>query len=119
MWLVWNMGPVLFGAILVAYVEPVAAGSGIPQVKCYLNGIKMPRVVRIKTLIVKILGVITTVVGGLAGGKVRIVHTNYRQKTNHLYCFFSKLIITTLSDTEFFGIFKDFYITRVIVFSGI
>lgn len=48
----------------------MAAGSGIPQVKCYLNGVKVPRVVRIKTLIVKAVGVITAVVGGLAGGKV-------------------------------------------------
>ncbi|KAK0079461.1 hypothetical protein PV325_001249 [Microctonus aethiopoides] len=68
-WLIFNIGPVLIGAILVAYIEPVAAGSGIPQVKCYLNGIKVPRVVRIKTLAVKTLGVISTVVGGLAGGK--------------------------------------------------
>ncbi|KAH0947333.1 hypothetical protein HN011_003798 [Eciton burchellii] len=69
MWLMLNIIPVLIGAVLVAYVEPVAAGSGIPQVKCYLNGIKIPRVVRIKTLIVKTIGVICTVVGGLAGGK--------------------------------------------------
>ncbi|XP_034191535.1 chloride channel protein 7 [Osmia lignaria lignaria] len=68
-WLALNFAPVLIGAILVAYVEPVAAGSGIPQVKCYLNGIKVPRVVRIKTLAVKAIGVICTVVGGLAGGK--------------------------------------------------
>lgn len=37
--------------------------------KSYLNGIKVPRVVRIKTLIVKVIGVITSVTGGLAGGK--------------------------------------------------
>lgn len=71
MWVVLNVVPVLIGAILVTYVEPVAAGSGIPQVKCYLNGVKIPRVVRIKTLAVKTIGVICTVVGGLAGGKVR------------------------------------------------
>ncbi|KZC11809.1 H(+)/Cl(-) exchange transporter 7 [Dufourea novaeangliae] len=69
-WLTLNLVPILIGAILVSYVEPVAAGSGIPQVKCYLNGIKVPRVVRIKTLAVKTIGVICTVVGGLAGGKV-------------------------------------------------
>ncbi|OAD54955.1 H(+)/Cl(-) exchange transporter 7 [Eufriesea mexicana] len=69
LWLSLNFLPVLIGAILVSYVEPVAAGSGIPQVKCYLNGIKIPRVVRIKTLAVKTIGVICTVVGGLAGGK--------------------------------------------------
>lgn len=69
LWTVCNLVPVLIGSVLVAYVEPVAAGSGIPQVKCYLNGVKMPRVVRVKTLIVKSVGVICSVVGGLAGGK--------------------------------------------------
>uniref|UniRef100_A0A8D9AXJ9 Chloride channel protein n=1 Tax=Cacopsylla melanoneura TaxID=428564 RepID=A0A8D9AXJ9_9HEMI len=68
-WLAWNVLPVLLGSLLVTYVEPVALGSGIPQIKCYLNGIKMPRLVRIRTLLVKTVGVITTVVGGLAGGK--------------------------------------------------
>lgn len=61
--------PVAIGSFLVAYIEPVAAGSGVPLVKCYLNGVKVPRVVRIKTLFVKVIGVITSVVGSLAGGK--------------------------------------------------
>lgn len=69
-WAACSAIPVLIGSLLVTYVEPVAAGSGIPQVKCYLNGVKIPRVVRIKTLVVKVFGVILSVVGGLAGGKV-------------------------------------------------
>lgn len=69
-WVLYNVIPVLIGSALVAYVEPIAAGSGIPQVKCYLNGVKIPRVVRIKTLFVKSVGVVCSVVGGLAGGKV-------------------------------------------------
>ncbi|KAH0814874.1 hypothetical protein GEV33_007918 [Tenebrio molitor] len=69
LWVLYNVVPVLIGSALVAYVEPVAAGSGIPQVKCYLNGVKIPRVVRIKTLFVKSVGVVCSVVGGLAGGK--------------------------------------------------
>ena len=32
-------------AILCVYIEPVSAGSGIPEVKCYLNGINVPRIV--------------------------------------------------------------------------
>ena len=64
-----NIVPVFIGAGLVTYIEPVAAGSGIPQVKCYLNGVKVPRIVRIKTLAVKAVGVATSVIGGLAGGK--------------------------------------------------
>lgn len=66
----YNIIPVLIGSTLVAYVEPCAGGSGIPQVKCYLNGVKIPRIVRFKTLLVKSIGVICSVVGGLAGGKV-------------------------------------------------
>ena len=38
--------------------------------KCYLNGVKIPRIVRIKTLLVKTFGVTCSVVGGLAVGKV-------------------------------------------------
>ncbi|KAG5883579.1 hypothetical protein JTB14_016719 [Gonioctena quinquepunctata] len=69
LWVLYNVVPVLIGSILVAYGEPIASGSGIPQVKCYLNGVKIPRVVRVKTLVVKSIGVICSVVGGLAGGK--------------------------------------------------
>lgn len=68
-WVGVNCGFVMIAAILVAYFAPVAAGSGIPQIKCYLNGVKVPKVVRIKTLICKVVGVIFAVVGGLAVGK--------------------------------------------------
>ncbi|XP_069998850.1 H(+)/Cl(-) exchange transporter 7 isoform X2 [Penaeus vannamei] len=69
LWGALNVGPVLIAAFLGSYVEPVAAGSGIPQVKCYLNGVKVPRVVRIKTLASKAFGVTMSVLGGLAVGK--------------------------------------------------
>ncbi|XP_054261984.1 H(+)/Cl(-) exchange transporter 7-like [Macrosteles quadrilineatus] len=68
-WVGINAASVLVGSLLVTFCEPIALGSGIPQVKCYLNGIKMPRIVRIKTLFVKTIGVISTVVGGLCAGK--------------------------------------------------
>ncbi|XP_050709672.1 H(+)/Cl(-) exchange transporter 7-like [Eriocheir sinensis] len=66
-----NIGPALVAAFLGSYVEPVAAGSGILQVKCYLNGAKVSRVVRIKTLMSKAVGVTFSVLGGRAVGKVR------------------------------------------------
>ncbi|XP_015920851.2 H(+)/Cl(-) exchange transporter 7 [Parasteatoda tepidariorum] len=68
-WLLFSILPVALGASLVVFVAPVAAGSGIPVIKCYLNGVKVPEVVRLKTLIVKALGVTTSVLGGLACGK--------------------------------------------------
>ena len=56
-------------AALCVYISPQAAGSGIPQVKCYLNGVKIPQLMRFKTLICKASGVVFSVLGGLAVGK--------------------------------------------------
>lgn len=69
LWAALNVGPVLVAGLMGSVIEPVSAGSGIPQVKCYLNGVKIPRVVRIKTLLAKTTGVIMSVLGGLAVGK--------------------------------------------------
>jgi len=69
LWATLNSAFVLVGSAIVAFVEPVAAGSGIPQIKCFLNGVKIPHVVRLKTLVIKVSGVILSVVGGLAVGK--------------------------------------------------
>jgi chloride channel 7 len=69
LWLLFNGIPVALGSALVTYLAPIAAGSGIPVIKCYLNGIKVPEVVRIKTYFAKLFGVILSVVGGLACGK--------------------------------------------------
>ena len=58
-----------FIASLFVYVEPVSGGSGIPEIKCFLNGINLPKVVRIKTLICKVVGVTFSVAAGLPVGK--------------------------------------------------
>ena len=61
----------LFAAIasMFVYFEPVSGGSGIPEIKCFLNGIDLPRVVRVKTLICKVIGVTFSVAAGLPVGK--------------------------------------------------
>ncbi|XP_034782978.1 H(+)/Cl(-) exchange transporter 7-like [Acipenser ruthenus] len=69
LWAALNSAIVVVGSITVAFFEPAAAGSGIPQIKCYLNGVKIPHVVRLKTLVIKVFGVISSVAGGLAVGK--------------------------------------------------
>ncbi|XP_036594959.1 H(+)/Cl(-) exchange transporter 7 isoform X2 [Trichosurus vulpecula] len=69
LWATLNSAFVIVGSVIVAFIEPVAAGSGIPQIKCFLNGVKIPHVVRLKTLVIKVCGVILSVVGGLAVGK--------------------------------------------------
>ncbi|KAK1165013.1 H(+)/Cl(-) exchange transporter 7-like [Acipenser oxyrinchus oxyrinchus] len=69
LWAALNAAIVVVGSIAVAFFEPAAAGSGIPQIKCYLNGVKIPHVVRLKTLVIKVFGVLSSVAGGLAVGK--------------------------------------------------
>eukprot|EP00928_Gymnodinium_smaydae_P062951 TRINITY_DN4666_c0_g4_i1.p1 TRINITY_DN4666_c0_g4~~TRINITY_DN4666_c0_g4_i1.p1 ORF type:complete len:766 (-),score=163.32 TRINITY_DN4666_c0_g4_i1:925-3222(-) len=54
---------------LVCYVEVLAAGSGIPEIKCYLNGINFPNVVGVKTLAAKAIGIVFSVSAGLPCGK--------------------------------------------------
>jgi len=68
-WVSINFLLVLVAGGLCAFIAPVAAGSGIPQIKCYLNGVKVPKVIRLKTFVVKTIGIILAVVGGLACGK--------------------------------------------------
>mmetsp|Transcript_11530 Transcript_11530/g.32699 ORF Transcript_11530/g.32699 Transcript_11530/m.32699 type:complete len:826 (+) Transcript_11530:309-2786(+) len=60
---------VLCASTLVVYWGPAAAGSGIPDVKAYLNGIDVPGVLLPKTLITKVTGCVCAVAGGLAVGK--------------------------------------------------
>ena len=45
---------VLSAALLCNLVAPEAAGSGIPDVKAYLNGVDTPRMFAFKTLLVKV-----------------------------------------------------------------
>lgn len=39
--LFFNMGFSLLSGCLVSFVAPLAAGSGIPEVKAYLNGVRI------------------------------------------------------------------------------
>ncbi|KAJ7967948.1 Chloride channel protein [Quillaja saponaria] len=71
-----NMALAIAAAALCAYVAPAAAGSGIPEVKAYLNGVDAPSILAPKTLFVKIFGSIFGVAGGFVVGKEGpMVHT--------------------------------------------
>lgn len=63
-----NIGACLT-ASLCCVMAPEAVGSGIPQIKSYLNGVNIPRIMRFKTLLGKVIGVIMSVTGGLPVGK--------------------------------------------------
>lgn len=44
----------LFASIITASIAPAAAGSGIPEVKAYLNGVDAPGIFSLRTLAVKV-----------------------------------------------------------------
>lgn len=62
---------VLFSVLawLMVYLQPLARGSGIPELKSFLNGINIPEVVSCKTLVCKTVGIIFSCASGLALGK--------------------------------------------------
>jgi len=64
----FNMFFVLIASFMV-YLEPFSAGSGIPEIKAFLNGVDYKGVIRVRTLICKVLGVMFSVAGGLPAGK--------------------------------------------------
>lgn len=61
---------VLYAAVasLFVWIEPVSGGSGVAEIKCFLNGIDLPRIVRMKTLLCKVCGVTFSVAAGLPVG---------------------------------------------------
>ncbi|TYZ57389.1 hypothetical protein PybrP1_008345, partial [[Pythium] brassicae (nom. inval.)] len=75
----FGAGFLVYGGISLAFVAvasycvailcPVAGGSGISEIKATLNGIKIHRVVRLKTLFCKAFGILFSVAGGLPVGK--------------------------------------------------
>ncbi|KAG6394942.1 hypothetical protein SASPL_145533 [Salvia splendens] len=78
-----NLALVLSSVYIVTQFSPEAAGSGIPEIKGYLNG---------KTLVGKIFGSIGSVGGGLALGKEGPLggSTKYHLRTRWLQIFTSE-----------------------------
>lgn len=71
-----NMILAISAGALCAYIAPAAAGSGIPEVKAYLNGVDAHAILAPSTLFVKIFGSILGVAGGFVVGKEGpMVHT--------------------------------------------
>ncbi|KAL2530482.1 Chloride channel protein CLC-d [Forsythia ovata] len=71
-----NLALVLSSVYIITNFAPAAAGSGIPEIKGYLNGIDTHGILLFRTLIGKIFGSIGSVGGGLALGKEGpLVHT--------------------------------------------
>ncbi|XP_034685600.1 chloride channel protein CLC-d isoform X1 [Vitis riparia] len=75
-YILFNLLLVFSSVYIVTQFAPAAAGSGIPEIKGYLNGIDTHGILLFRTLIGKIFGSIGSVGGGLALGKEGpLVHT--------------------------------------------
>lgn len=55
-------------AVLVSYVAPHAGGSGIPEIKSYLNGIASPQAFSFKTWLSRSIGLVLVTSAGLFAG---------------------------------------------------
>ncbi|KAA8527578.1 hypothetical protein F0562_034707 [Nyssa sinensis] len=64
-----NLALVFSSVYIITQFAPAAAGSGIPEIKGYLNGVDTHGILLFRTLIGKIFGSIGSVGGGLALGK--------------------------------------------------
>jgi chloride channel 7 len=64
----FNLLYALVGTFAILFFEPAGSGSGMPEVKSYLNGIRVPKAFNIRTLLTKILGVICAVSSSLPVG---------------------------------------------------
>lgn len=77
-WLIMSAfitGLALLAAVLTRWA-PEAAGSGIPHVKAYLNGVRLDGALRPRTLVAKVIGVSCCVACGMpAGREGPMVHT--------------------------------------------
>jgi|TARA_B110001469_G_scaffold41205_1_gene40740 hypothetical protein len=54
---------------MCSYVEPLAAGSGIPEMKTYLNGVHLKGLLRLRTVVAKLGGIAFSISAGLIAGK--------------------------------------------------
>ncbi len=46
-----SMGYATVAGCLVSFVEPLAAGSGIPEIKTYLNGIHIKGLLAVRSIL--------------------------------------------------------------------
>ena len=53
----------------VALVAPMAAGSGLPELRGYLNGTRVPGLLRLRTFVVKLLAIAFVIAAGLPLGR--------------------------------------------------
>lgn len=69
MLILYTIGFVAIASLLTVYIAPAAIGSGVAEAMGLLNGVAYHDYICLKTLVVKCIGLIFAVAGGLCGGK--------------------------------------------------
>ncbi|KAL0915281.1 hypothetical protein M5K25_015686 [Dendrobium thyrsiflorum] len=64
-----NFVLLMFAVAITSCIAPAAAGSGIPEVRAYLNGVDAPDIFSLRAIVVKIFGCIAAVSSSLHVGK--------------------------------------------------
>lgn len=67
-YIVISTGLTFIPSLLTAFISPIAAGSGIPELKCLMEDVYLPNPITLHTCFVKIIGVIGTVASGIPAG---------------------------------------------------
>lgn len=57
------------GSLMSVFIAPQTAGSGIPQLKAVLNGVRVPGFLALRSMLVKIVGVSISSASGLVSGR--------------------------------------------------
>ena len=60
-WVSFTILLVLFAVYFTAYVAPSAAGSGIPEMKTILRGVKLKEYLTARTLLAKVISIEVTI----------------------------------------------------------
>lgn len=68
-WILWCAVFAGLSILVIEFISPNAAGSGIPEMKCILSGIEIDRFLNFRTLVAKIAGLLFAFAGGLSIGK--------------------------------------------------
>lgn len=63
-----NLSLALASSAICLWFAPLAVGSGLPEVKAYLNGVCVPRFAKFNVFLAKIFATILSVTSGLIVG---------------------------------------------------
>lgn len=69
-----NLSLTLFACLITALIAPAATGSGIPEVKAYLNGVDEPGIFTVRTLFVKVFAFVLSFIDITIGTSQRGVN---------------------------------------------